>query len=113
MHDFVFLKISQYKDPVDKVCSKSFKTSCSPQAVNLYIDGTKKPGPGPPWHILTAIRWPILFAVLSATLSIPHIGSKPSDSSPPKENLDKKTKQYRFSDFFLKNNITDNTVPIS
>ena len=52
---------------------------------NIFeMHGAKKTGPGPPWHTLATIRWPIPFAVPSATVTTPHFGSKPSDSSPAK-----------------------------
>ena len=46
----------------------------------LYTHGAIKPGPGPPWQIVAANRWPIPFAVPSATLTVPHFGSSPSTS---------------------------------
>ena len=38
----------------------------------LYTHGAIKPGPGPPWQIVAANRWPIPFAVPSDTLTVPY-----------------------------------------
>ena len=50
----------------------------------LYTYGAIKSGQGPPWQIVAANRWPIPFAVPSATLTVPHFGSSPSTSLPVK-----------------------------
>ena len=50
----------------------------------LYTHGAIKPGPGTPWQIVAANRWPVPFAVPSATLTVPHFGSSPSTSLPVK-----------------------------
>ena len=43
----------------------------------LYTHGAIKPGPDPPWQIVAANRWPIPFAIPSATMTVPHFGSSP------------------------------------
>ena len=50
----------------------------------LYTHGAIKPGPGTPWQIVAANRWPVPFAVPSATLTVPHFGSSLSTSLPVK-----------------------------
>ena len=46
----------------------------------LYTHGAIKLGPGSSWQIVAANRWPIPYAVPSATLTVPHFGSSPSTS---------------------------------
>ena len=51
---------------------------------HLYTHGAIKPGPDPPRQIVAANRWPIPFAVPSATLIVSPFGSSPSASLPVK-----------------------------
>ena len=61
----------------------------------MHTHGAKKPIHGPPWHTLSAVRWHIPFAVPSVTVTIPHFGSKPSDTSSAKCELLISKKGYR------------------
>ena len=78
------LQVSHYNEPGESTGGSSFKTSWSPCLMYLYTHGAIKPGPDPPGQIVAANRWPIPFAVPSATLTVSPFGSSPSTSLPVK-----------------------------